>query len=191
MPPSEQEISTRVVVILLIPVVLVFGLVGYIIVDSLTVSQPPSGPDAAVVLSDHPDLLNRSASGERIVTGSLKGESALNWSALVVEVIDPRSDAVIASFSTGAWRAHGAGQTIRLQTNGTPPQPGERLAPGETFVLRDVRDDRDASEDLVNPCESYVFRVRHRPSESVLGSYHETYVADDWVPGTSCDDTAG
>lgn len=192
MSGTDREISTQLIVILLVPVVLVFGLLGYVIIDSLTISQPPdSGPDAVADIEDHPDRLNRSSSGEGIVRGRLEGEETVNWSDLVFEVIDPRSETVIAAFSKSGWAAEGAGQSIQLQTNGTPPTTDETLLPGERFVIRDAHDDPDDSDDIINPCASYVFRLRHTPSETVLGTFETTFVSADWVPGTSCDDTNG
>lgn len=189
MAPADQEISTQVVVILLIPVVMVFGLIGYVVIDSLAVGQPPpSGPDASVVFEIHSDRLNRTAAGEGIVTGTLEGQETLNWSSLVIEVVDPREDAVIVSLSAPDWNTRGAGQTIAVHTNGTVPREGSTLTAGETFVLRDVDDDQDSSEDLVNPCDSYVFRALHDPTGTVLGTFRVTFVASDWAPGQSCDD---
>lgn len=186
---SDQEISTQVVVILLIPVVAAVGLMGYVIVDSLQVRQPaPTGPDSSVIFEDHPDQLNRTASGEGIVTGRLEGETPLAWNNLTVEVMDPRSDTVIVSFSAQDWTTRDAGQTIALYTNGTVPQEGETLSPSRKFVLRDVHDDQDSSEDIINPCNSFVFRMKHAPTDTVLGSYKTTFVTADWAPGTSCDD---
>ena len=124
MPTDDQEISTRLVVILLIPVVLVLGSLGYVIADSLTISRPPEGKDAAAVIQDHPDRLNRSSSGEGIVTGTLEGDESLNWSNLVFEIIDPRSESVMASLSVSDWTTEAAGQSIQLQTDGTPPGQG-------------------------------------------------------------------
>lgn len=185
---GDQEISTRLVVILLVPVVTAALLVGYVIVDGLSASQPPAGgPDATIVFQDHPDYINRSAPGEGIVIGRLEGDESLNWSTIVVEVVNPRTDSVIVSLSDPRWTTHGAGQTIELHVDGTKPASDGSLAPGEVFVLRDVRDDRDASADLVSACSSFEFRARHVPTETILGTYEITFVPPDWVPGGGCD----
>lgn len=186
MRATDREISTRLVVILLVPVVTVAALLGYVVGDSLTVSQPPTGPDAAVVLEDHPDRVNRSGSGEGIVQGTLEGSEALNWSAVVVELIDPRAEAVVATFQARGWTARGAGQTIALRTNGTTPLASGPFRPGDSFVLRDVADAPGDSRDLVNACSSSQFRVRHRPTDAVLGTYRTTFVPPDWMPDAPC-----
>lgn len=192
MRAEDTEISTRLVLILLVPVIVVLALFGYVIVDSLTASQPPAnGPDSSVVFEDHPDRLNRSAPGEGIVNGTLEGEEALNWSHLVIEIINPRSDEVVVSLSASNWTAQGAGQTLAVHANGTVPQQGETLTPGGTFILRDVHDDRGPSQDLINPCDGYVFRAKHDPTDTVLGTFETRFVTSDWVPGQSCDDVSG
>lgn len=189
MGTEDTQISTRLVVILLVPVIAVFGLLGYVIVDSLTASQPPpSGPDSSIVFEDHPDHLNRSGSGEGIVMGTLQGEAALNWSDLRIEVVDPRTDEVFVSLSVPEWTVSEAGQTIAVHTNGSVPRERETLAPGGTFVLRDVDDDQGTSLDLINPCDGYVFRAKHDPTDTVIGTYETRFVTADWVPGQSCND---
>lgn len=187
MTHGDETVSTELVVLLLVPVLVAVSLVGFVIFENLAASQPsPSGPDAVVVIDDHPDVINRSGQGEGIIRGTNRGGESLPWSTLVIEAIDPRSDAVVVSLSAPSWSDTGAGQTIELHTNGTVPAGGETLGPDGTFVVRDVLDDTDDTPDLIDECQSYVFRARHTRSETVLGTYEVTFVSPDWIPGSPC-----
>lgn len=176
---------------LLVPVIVAISLMGFTIYESLAFGAPRAdAPDAAVLFDDHSDDYNRTTSGDGILNGTLRGDEAVEWRHLAVEVVNPRSDAVVASLSSPMWFAQGRGQSIVVRVDGEPPPTNGTFEPGETFVLRELDDDTDGSRDLIEVCQAYVFRVRYEPSDAIIGS-REFAIVSNGVPGQPCEPAGG
>lgn len=187
MSGSDDDISWGLVLVLLVPVLVAVSLMGFAIYQSLAFGAARAdAPDATVLFEGHPDDYNRTTSGDGILNGTLRGDASVAWRHLAVEVVNPRSDAVVASLSSPMWYAEGDGQAIVVRVGGEPPPTNGTFDPGETFVLRELDDDTDGSTDLIDVCQAYVFRVRYEPSDAIIGS-REFAIVSDGVPGQSCE----
>lgn len=184
---ADDDISWGLVLVLLVPVLVAVSVMGFAIYESLAFGAPRGdAPDATVLFEDHPDDYNRTTSGDGIVTGTLRGDESVDWRHLAVEVVNPRSGAVVASLSSPIWFAEGDGQSIVVRVDGEPPPTNGTFEPGETFVLRELADDTDDSSDLIEVCEAYRFRVRYVPSDAIIGS-REFAIVSNGVPGQPCE----
>lgn len=184
---SDDDISWGLVLVLLVPALVVLSLMGYVIYDSIAFGAPRAdAPDDTVLFSDHPDEFNRTSAGEGILNGTLRGAESVQWRHLALEIVDPRAGTTIATLEAPNWFASGAGQSVVVQVDGRRPDTNDTLQPGESFVLQELDDDFGDSSDLIDPCQPYVFRMVHQPSDTVIGR-DEVAIVSDGVPGQPCE----